>query len=76
MKQTLVALSALFAVFGLPFGALAADEAPVRVTVSQQDVDESLGTEWYGCYALGKKVGFARFSLDLAGRSGLERNRS
>jgi hypothetical protein len=64
MKWTPTALSSLLAVLWLSIGPLAADETPSRVTVSQQDVEEALGTKWCGYYMLGKKVGFARFSLD------------
>jgi transglutaminase-like putative cysteine protease len=66
MKQTLAVLWALLVFLWLPLGTLAAGDAPVRVTVSQQDVEESLGTKWYGCYMLDKKVGFARWSLDCS----------
>jgi hypothetical protein len=42
-------------------------EKVARPAVTKQDVEESLGTDWYGLYALGKKVGYARLTIARTG---------
>jgi hypothetical protein len=40
--------------------ALRAQEKPTRPALTRQDLDESVGTDWFGIYMLGKKVGYAK----------------
>jgi hypothetical protein len=46
----------------------AADEKPVRLTPEARDLDELLGTDWYGVYLQGKKVGFFQSSRTRIGK--------
>ncbi len=39
---------------------LRAQERPTRLALSSQDLDQSLGTDWFGIYLLGKKVGYGK----------------
>jgi transglutaminase-like putative cysteine protease len=43
-----------------------AEDKPARLTLRQQEINESLGTDWYGVYMLGQKVGYARGTLARA----------
>jgi protein-glutamine gamma-glutamyltransferase len=45
----------------------AADEKPVRLALDAKDIQASLGTEWYGVYIQGKKVGYFTSTRALAG---------
>jgi hypothetical protein len=57
----------------LPFAALclfpsaprarAEDQPPPLTNLSVKEVEDALGIDWYGVYMVGKKAGFARFSL-------------
>src|SRR5262249_9717901 len=69
-KRTFVTAFALVAVLLLPGRApILAQDKPLRLTLSQQDVEETLGTDWFGVYIVGKKVGFAKFTLARTGEA-------
>ena len=40
--------------------AVRAQDRPTRPELSRQDVEEALGTDWFGVYLLGKKVGHGK----------------
>jgi hypothetical protein len=40
-----------------------AQEQPVRLTLIKAEVDAALGTDWYGVYMVGKKIGYARMEF-------------
>jgi hypothetical protein len=64
MRRTRPKVWCVVAALWLPLAPVAATDNPSPVTVTREDVEESLGTRWYGCYVFGKKLGFARLSLD------------
>jgi hypothetical protein len=45
-----------------------ADEKPLRLPLEAADIQASLGTDWYGVYIQGKKVGTYRASRALVGQ--------
>jgi hypothetical protein len=61
MKGTLWTSGSLAVVWLILGGRLAhAEDPPARLTLTKAEVEEALGTDWYGVYMVGKKVGFAR----------------
>jgi hypothetical protein len=65
MARPLLLLIALSAV-PLPAGARQAPEALQRPAIAESDITPQLGTDWYGLYMHGKKVGYARAVLERA----------
>jgi hypothetical protein len=43
-------------------------EVPCRLPFAQKDIEESLGTRWYGIYSKDKKVGYARSAFERSGK--------
>jgi protein-glutamine gamma-glutamyltransferase len=39
-------------------------DKPTRLSLEKQDIEDSLGTEWYGIYMLGKKAGYAKITME------------
>jgi len=56
---------AALCIFVLP-ALLGAQEAtqPTRLALEKQDIEDALGTEWYGIYMLGKKAGYAQITFE------------
>ena len=42
---------------------LPAQDKPTQPVLTKEDIQEALGTDWYGVYMLGKKVGYAKGTL-------------
>jgi protein-glutamine gamma-glutamyltransferase len=67
MSCKVVLASAFFAFLARPCWA---DEQPLRLPLDTAAIQASLGTDWYGVYIQGKKVGTFRSARSLAGKEG------
>jgi transglutaminase-like putative cysteine protease len=45
-----------------------ADEAATRLPVTARDIDETLGTDWFGLYLKDKKIGYFKTSRERVGQ--------
>jgi hypothetical protein len=67
MQRMCVSLLALVAFLLPPSVRALAREKPTRPTLTKQDIEQCLETDWYGVYMLGNKVGYAKFSFARTG---------
>src|ERR1700736_6371292 len=59
MKRMLLASLTLMAVLGFSPGPRAvAQDKPSRLMPTRQEIEQALGTDWYGMYTLEKKSGY------------------